>query len=59
MKITIEHYDKKYSMEMMDETTLDELLRDIGNLLRLVGYCFNGDLDIVETDEQKDVMLDN
>jgi hypothetical protein len=48
MKITIEHYDKKYTLECIDETLLPDLLRDLGNLLKLVGYCFDGELDIVE-----------
>lgn len=51
MKITIEHYDKKYTLECGDETVLPDLLRDLGNLLKLVGYCFEGELDIVEEEK--------
>jgi hypothetical protein len=56
MKITIEHYDNKYTMECSDETTLSDLLRDLGNLLKLVGYCFDGELDIVDNEEQESLI---
>lgn len=48
MKITIEHYDKKFVYEALDEITLSELLRDMEGLIKLMGYCFDGELDIVE-----------
>ncbi len=51
MKITIEHYDKKYTMEFGDEVVLSDLIRDLGNLLKLVGYCYEGELDIVAIEE--------
>lgn len=51
MKVIIEHYDNKYTLECSDEEVLPDLLRNLSNLLKLVGYCFKGELDIVEQED--------
>ena len=51
MKITFEHYDSKYSMELSEEILLSELLMELDRMLKLVGYCYEGELDIVMEDK--------
>ena len=57
MKITFEHYDKSFTLECSDETLLPDLVRDIGNLLKLVGYCFDGELDIINEEQTPDSQM--
>ena len=38
MKITVEHYDKKFTAEMSDESTLDEVKEAFINLSVCAGY---------------------
>ena len=38
MKITVEHYDKKFTAEMTDESTLDEVMETFVNLIVCAGY---------------------
>jgi hypothetical protein len=51
MKISIEHYDKKITYEMSDETALPEMVETLDLLLRCLGYCYSGTLEIVGQDE--------
>jgi hypothetical protein len=52
MKIEITHYGNKSSYEFNHEDVdLDELLIAIGNLIKLTGYHFDGELQPVEEDE--------
>lgn len=52
LKITIEHYDDKYTMETHDEIDLTELLSRLGNLIKAVGYSFTGELVIHEPEPE-------
>lgn len=38
MKITIEHYDKKYSLEQADDTDLNGMLEAFKGMLMCMGY---------------------
>ena len=50
MKIEITHYGHKatYEFEHQD-VTLEDLLYHLGKLINLVGYSFEGELQITET----------
>ena len=52
MKIEITHYGNKSTYEFAhEEVDLDELLEAIGNLIKLVGYHFDGTIQPVEDNE--------
>jgi len=49
MKITIEQYDHKITYEVPhNDVGMDEMLEILERLLKCTGYCFNGNLDIVD-----------
>ena len=49
MKITIEQYEHKIIHEVPhNDVTLDEALQMIEGLLKATGYCFTGNLEIVD-----------
>ena len=52
-KITLKTYGKSVFAEFPDATDLDEVLYTVAGLIKALGYCFNGHLDIVE-DEKED-----
>jgi hypothetical protein len=53
MKIEITHYGHKASYEFdHEDVTLDDLLYHLDKLLKLTGYTFDGELEIVEPEEQ-------
>jgi len=60
MKITIEQYEHTVTHEVpFNDVDLDEAIRMCEGLLKAIGYCFSGSLEIV--DEWKDndgVILD-
>ena len=51
MRITIEHYDNEYSIKIPDETILPDLLEHLDALLKQIGYCYEGILDIVDMED--------
>ena len=52
MKIEITHYGHKASYEFANEdVTLDDLLYHLDRLLKLMGYTFDGELEIVNEEE--------
>ena len=58
MKITIEQYEHTVTHEVpFNDVDLDEALRMVEGLLKATGYCFTGNLEIVdewtENDEEK------
>jgi len=53
MKIEITQYGNKATYEFMSEDiTLDDLLIHLGGLLKATGYVFDGELEIVNNEEQ-------
>ena len=49
MRITIEQYDHKVIHEVPhNDVTLEEALEMIEGLLKATGYCFKGNLEIVD-----------
>lgn len=51
MKIEITHYGHKATYEFKHEdVTLEDLLYHLGKLINLVGYPFDGELQITETE---------
>ena len=49
MKITIEQYDHKIIHEVPhNDVSLEEALKMIEGLLKATGYCFKGNLEIVD-----------
>jgi hypothetical protein len=53
MKITIEQYEHTVTHEVpFNDVDLDEVLQMIEGLLKATGYCFSGNLEIVD-DELK------
>lgn len=52
LKITIEHYENKYSAEISEESCLPDVLMTLKNMLKLVGYSFSGELVIDEPEPQ-------
>lgn len=52
MKIEITHYGHKASYEFEHEdVTLDDLVYHLDKLLKLTGYTFDGELEIVNEEE--------
>jgi len=52
MKIEITHYGHKASYEFEHEdVTLEDLLYHLSKLINLVGYSFEGELQISESEE--------
>lgn len=52
MKIEITHYESKASYEFdHEDVTLDDLLYHLDKLLKLTGYTFDGELEIVNEEE--------
>lgn len=52
MKIEITHYGHKASYEFENEdVTLDDLVYHLDKLLKLTGYTFDGELEIVNEEE--------
>lgn len=50
MKIEITHYGHKATYEFeYEEVTLEDLLYHLEGLIKLIGYSFNGELQITET----------
>ena len=55
MKITIEHYNAKYSTEIEnDDVALPEALQLLSGLLKSAGFSFSGELQVVEEDHSID-----
>jgi hypothetical protein len=53
MKITIEQYEHTVTHEVpFNDVDLDEAIRMCEGLLKAIGYCFSGNLEIVD-DELK------
>ena len=49
MKITIEQYDHKITYEVpYNDVGMDAMLEILKNLLKCTGYCFSGNLEIVD-----------
>jgi transcriptional antiterminator len=52
MKIEITHYGHKASYEFEhDDVTLEDLLYHVERVIRLTGYEFDGNLEIVNKEE--------
>jgi hypothetical protein len=55
MKITIEQYEHTVTHEVPhNDVDLDEALQMIEGLLKATGYCFSGNLEVVD-DENNEV----
>jgi hypothetical protein len=53
MKIEITHYGHKASYEFdHEDVDLDDLVYHIEKLIRLTGYSFDGELEIVKDEEE-------
>jgi len=53
MKIEITHYGHKASYEFgQEDVTLEDLLYHLEKLLKLTGYNFDGELEIVKDEEE-------
>jgi hypothetical protein len=49
MRITIEQYDHKITYEVpYNDATLEQMLEILESLLKCTGYCFSGNLEIVD-----------
>ena len=49
MKITIEQYDHKITYEVpYNDVNMEQMLEILENLLKCTGYCFSGNLEIVD-----------
>ena len=49
MKITIEQYDHKITYEVpYNDVGMDAMLEILERLLKATGYCFSGNLEIVD-----------
>lgn len=49
MKITIEQYEHTVTHEVPhNDVTIEEVLQMIEGLLKATGYCFSGNLEIVD-----------
>jgi hypothetical protein len=52
MKITIEQYEHTVTHEVpFNDVDLDEAIRMCEGLLKAIGYCFSGNLEIVDDSE--------
>lgn len=49
MKIEITHYGKATYEFENEDVTIDDLVYQLDRLIRLVGYSFDGELQITET----------
>jgi hypothetical protein len=47
-KIALTSYGKTVSAEFSEDETLDEVLSTVEGLIRALGYCFDGKLEIVD-----------
>lgn len=60
MKITIEHYESEYAIKTPhDEVDLTEVLCLIGGLLKSAGFSFNGEVGIVNPEEDPDTQRED
>ena len=51
MKIEITHYGHKATYEFEnEEVDLEDLVYHIGKLINLIGYSFDGELQIIESE---------
>jgi hypothetical protein len=49
MKITIEQYEHKITYEVpYNDVNMEQMLEILENLLKCTGYCFTGNLQIVD-----------
>ena len=49
MKIIIEQYDHKITYEVpYNDVSMEQMLEILENLLKCTGYCFSGNLEIVD-----------
>ncbi len=49
MKITIEQYDHKITYEVpYNDVNMEQMLEILENILKCTGYCFSGNLEIVD-----------
>ena len=49
MRITIEQYDHKITYEVpYNDVNMEQMLEILENLLKCTGYCFSGNLEIVD-----------
>ena len=56
MKITIEHCGNKITYEVSyEDVSLNKMLDILECLLKADGYCFTGNLNIVEQDQQDEL----
>ena len=55
MKITIEQYDHKITYEVShNDVDMKEMLEILERLLKATGYCFSGNLDIVDYETKQE-----
>ena len=57
-KITLKTYGKSVSAEFPDATDLDEVLYTVAGLIKALGYCFDGQVEIVEPPDFEDGAMD-
>lgn len=56
MKITIEQYDHKITYEVpYNDVNMEQMLEILENLLKCTGYCFSGNLEIVDDSTEWDL----
>ena len=56
MKITIEQYDHKITYEVpYNDLNMEQMLEILENLLKCTGYCFTGNLQIVDDSTEWDL----
>jgi len=48
--VQLKTYGKTVYADFPDDTSLDDVLYTLGGLIKALGYCFDGNLEIVETD---------
>jgi hypothetical protein len=49
MRITIEQYDHKITYEVpYNDVNMEQMLEILENILKCTGYCFSGNLEIVD-----------
>ena len=61
MRITIEQYDHKITYEVpYNDVNMEQMLEILENLLKCTGYCFNGNLEIVDNSvEESNIEINN
>jgi hypothetical protein len=57
-KISLKSGRKSVSAEFEDETMLDEVLHTVGGLIKALGYCYDGQIEVVEPPDFEDGAMD-